>query len=86
MLLLAFESSAKAASAALLRDGMLLGEYFQNSGQTHSRTLLKMAEDLNCSIPVTGTSHRYYQAAEDAGWGRQDIAAVIKLMEQENNG
>lgn len=50
MLILAFESSAKAASVALLQDGVLLGEYYQNSGQTHSRTLTQMAEDLlqNC--------------------------------------
>ncbi|MBQ7870812.1 MAG: tRNA (adenosine(37)-N6)-threonylcarbamoyltransferase complex dimerization subunit type 1 TsaB [Oscillospiraceae bacterium] len=50
MLILAFETSAKAASVALLEDGSLLGEYYQNCGQTHSRTLLKMAEDLleNC--------------------------------------
>ncbi len=52
MLILAFESSAKAASVALLRDGQLLGEYFQNSGQTHSRTLMKMSDDLlqNCAL------------------------------------
>ena len=52
MLILAFESSAKAASVALLREDMLLGEYYQNCGQTHSRTLLKMAEDLmnNCGV------------------------------------
>ena len=52
MLLLAFESSAKASSVALLRDGVLLAEYYQNSGQTHSRTLMKMAEDMlrNCDL------------------------------------
>ena len=52
MLILAFESSAKACSCALLRDGMLLAEYFQNSGQTHSRTLMKMSEDMlrNCDL------------------------------------
>lgn len=52
MLILAFESSAKACSCALLRDGALLAEYFQNSGQTHSRTLMKMAEDMlrNCDL------------------------------------
>ncbi|MCI8525475.1 MAG: tRNA (adenosine(37)-N6)-threonylcarbamoyltransferase complex dimerization subunit type 1 TsaB [Oscillospiraceae bacterium] len=52
MRILAFESSAKAASAAILEDGRLLGEYFQNSGQTHSRTLLQMAQDLlkNCGL------------------------------------
>lgn len=54
MKILAFESSARSASVALLDDGRLLGEYFQNSGQTHSRTLTKMAEDLlrNCDLSV----------------------------------
>jgi len=46
MLTLAFESSAKAASVALLRDGSLISQYSQCSGLTHSRTLLPMAEDL----------------------------------------
>ena len=52
MRILAFETSAKSASVALLQDGLLLGEYYQNSGQTHSRTLTKMAEDLlrNCDL------------------------------------
>ena len=55
MQILAFETSAKAAGVALLQDGRLLGEYTQNSGQTHSRTLMKMAEDLlqNCDRQVT---------------------------------
>ncbi len=46
MLILAFESSAKAASAALVRDGRLLSQSTQISALTHSRTLLPMAEDL----------------------------------------
>ena len=46
MLILAFESSAKAASAALMLDGRLLSQSTQISGLTHSRTLLPMAEDL----------------------------------------
>ena len=46
MLILALESSAKAASAALVRDGVLLSQSMQCSGLTHSRTLLPMAEDL----------------------------------------
>lgn len=52
MLILAFESSAKAASVALLNDGALLAEYIQNSGQTHSRTLMKMVDDIliNCDL------------------------------------
>ena len=46
MLILALESSAKAASAALARDGQLLDMEFQNNGLTHSKTLLPMAERL----------------------------------------
>ena len=46
MLILAFETSAKAASAALLENGKLLGESYQNTGMTHSQTLMVMAEDL----------------------------------------
>ena len=45
---------------------------------------LKMAEDLDCELSVARNSHRYYQMAEDIGWGRQDLAAIIKIMEQEN--
>ena len=54
MQILAFETSAKAVSVALVEDGALIGEYFQNSGQTHSRTLMQMAEDLlrNCDRTV----------------------------------
>ena len=46
MLMLALESSAKAASAAVFEDGRLLGLTVEMSGLTHSRTLLPMAEDL----------------------------------------
>ncbi|MCI5754240.1 MAG: tRNA (adenosine(37)-N6)-threonylcarbamoyltransferase complex dimerization subunit type 1 TsaB [Clostridiales bacterium] len=46
MLILALESSAKAASAALCRDGRLLAQTVQNNGLTHSRTLLPMVDSL----------------------------------------
>ena len=46
MLTLSIESSAGPASVAICLDGSLLGQYFQNSKLTHSRTLLKMAESL----------------------------------------
>ena len=54
MLILAFESSAKAASVALVRDGRLLSQSIQVSGLTHSRTLLPMAEDMlkNCELTL----------------------------------
>ena len=46
MLILAFETSAKAGSVALMDDGRLLGESYQNTGLTHSQTLLSMAQEL----------------------------------------
>ncbi len=46
MRILAFETSAKAASVALMEDGSLLAEAYQNAGLTHSRTILSMAEHL----------------------------------------
>ena len=54
MLILAFESSAKAASVALCRDGALISQYTQCSALTHSRTLLPMAEDMlkNAEVPL----------------------------------
>ena len=45
-MILAFETSAKAASVALLEGDKLLGESYQNTGLTHSQTLMVMAEDL----------------------------------------
>jgi len=48
--ILSLESSATACSAALCRDGALVAQFFQNSGLTHSRTLLPMVHDMlkNC--------------------------------------
>lgn len=46
MLLMAFETSAKAASVALFDGQQLLGEQYQNTGMTHSQTLMVMARDL----------------------------------------
>ena len=46
MLILALESSAKAASVALCRDGVLIAQSQQCSGLTHSCTLLPMAEQM----------------------------------------
>ena len=45
-MILAFETSAKAASVALYGNGKLLGEQYQNTGLTHRQTLMVMAEDL----------------------------------------
>ena len=53
MLILAFETSAKAASVALSDGEKLLGESYQNTGLTHSQTLLPMAQDLLKSCGYT---------------------------------
>ena len=45
-MILAFETTAKAGSVALYDNGKLLGEQYQNTGLTHSQTLMVMAEDL----------------------------------------
>lgn len=60
MKIFALESSAKAASAALCEDDKLICQYWQNSGLTHSRTLLKMAEGI----------------LQDSGISMQDIDVV----------
>lgn len=46
MKLLALESTAKAASCAVLSDGELVASAWQATGLTHSRTLLPMVEDM----------------------------------------
>lgn len=46
MLILALESSAKAASVALVENEKIVAQYSQCSGLTHSRTLLPMVDDM----------------------------------------
>ena len=60
MRILAFETSAKAASVALAEEDKLIAEYYQNCGLTHSRTLLSMAEAL----------------LRDCGMSPQEVTAV----------
>lgn len=55
MKILAFESTAKAASVALCEDEFLIAQSYQNSGLTHSTTLMPMAETLlkNCGVALS---------------------------------
>ena len=46
MIILAIDSSSKAASAAVWKDGDLLGETFLNTKLTHSQTLLPLVDHL----------------------------------------
>ena len=66
MLILAFESSAKAASVALVRDGALISQYSQCTALTHSRTLLPMAEDM----------------LKNAELSMKDVDAIVEKVEK----
>ncbi len=97
MLTLAFETSAKAASVALTENGKLLGESYQNTGLTHSQTLMVMAEDLlkQCGKTVSDltavavaegpgsfTGVRIgVAAAKGLAWGRQIPCYGISTLE-----
>ena len=59
MLILSFETSAKAAGVALHDGEKLLAEAYQNTGLTHSQTLMVMAEDLlkQCGLTSVDVTH-----------------------------
>ena len=59
MLILAFETSAKAAGVALHDGAKLLAESYQNTGLTHSQTLMVMAEDMlkQCGYTAKDVTH-----------------------------
>lgn len=67
MLILAFETSAKAGSVALMDAHSLLGESYCNTGLTHSQTLLAMAEDLLKSCGKTAADVTAVAAAAGPG-------------------
>ena len=67
MLILAFETSAKAASVALLEGNKLLGESYQNTGLTHSQTLMVMAEDMLKQCGKTAGDVQAVAVAEGPG-------------------
>ena len=67
MLILAFETSAKAASVALTENGKLLGEGYQNTGLTHSQTLMVMAEDVLKQCGKTAQEVEAVAVAEGPG-------------------
>ena len=79
MLLLAFETSAKAASVALFDGEKLLGESYQNTGLTHSQTLMVMAEDLikQCGYTPADITHTAVAAGPGSFTGvRIGVAAA----------
>ncbi len=67
MLILAFETSAKACSAAIHDGQRLLAESYQNSGLTHSQTLMVMAQDLLASCGKTAADVTHLAVAAGPG-------------------
>lgn len=55
MKILAIETSAKAASVCLCEDEFLIAQSYQNSGLTHSQTVLPMCETMlqHCGVPLS---------------------------------
>ena len=79
MLLLAFETSAKSASVALFEGEKLLGESYQNTGLTHSQTLMVMAQDLikQCGYTPADITHTAVAAGPGSFTGvRIGVAAA----------
>lgn len=80
MRLLALESSAKAASCAVLEDGEVLASAWQATGLTHSRTLLPMVEGMLASSELTVQDMDAFAVAAGPGsfTGLRIGAAAVK--------
>ena len=97
MKILALESSAVACSVCLTEDAEMLAQSYENSGLTHSRTLLPMAEELlkNCGVslaevdviavaagPGSFTGLRIgVSAAKGLGWALDKPCAKVSTLE-----
>jgi len=64
---LCIDSSAKAASAALLQDGRLLSEQFLNVGLTHSETLMPMVGSVISAAKLTPDAVDCYAVTHGPG-------------------
>ena len=82
MKILAIDASAKAASAALLEDEKLLGEFYTHSGLTHSQTLMPMVEQLLdcCRITLADIDVMALSAGPGSFTGLRIGMAAVKGM------
>ena len=87
MKILALESSALAASAALCDDGKCVGVYLQNCGLTHSETLLPMAENLlrGCGWKLSDVDLIAVAHGPGSFTGLRIGAAVVNTLASELN-
>ena len=82
MITLGIDTTAVAASAALVKDGVLLSEFYTNIGLQHSRTLMPMVESLLscCGISVKDIDRLAIAAGPGSFTGvRIGVAAVKGL-------
>ena len=79
---LVLEGSATAASCALLEDQRVLGEFFVNIPQTHSQTLLPMAEGLLKTCGLTPAALDFFAVTRGPGsfTGLRIAIAAVKGM------
>ncbi|MBC8570769.1 tRNA (adenosine(37)-N6)-threonylcarbamoyltransferase complex dimerization subunit type 1 TsaB [Zongyangia hominis] len=80
MKILAIESSACCASAAIVEEGKVWGEFFGNTRLTHSQTLLPMVEALlQCTaIPLAGIDAFAVAAGPGSFTGLRIGVAAVK--------
>ena len=80
MKILALDSTAKVASVALCEDNILLAEFTQNGGNTHSETLLPMTEVLLNSMKTDIDEIDVFAVSEGPGsfTGVRIGAATVK--------
>ena len=83
MKILALESSAVAASAALCEDEMLLGQTYLHTGLTHSQTLLPMAAGLleQCGLKPQDLDLIAVAAAKGLAWAAELPCAGCSTLE-----
>ena len=82
MKILAFDSTALTASVAVAEDEELLAELTLNNGNTHSQTLLPMAESLFKMLSITADDIDVFACSEGPGsfTGVRIGAATVKGM------
>ena len=87
MKILGLESSAKSASAALSEDEKILARSYQNTGLTHSCTLLPMAETMlaNCGCSIDDIDVIAVAAGPGSFTGVRIGVSAVKGMAQPLN-